>query len=1230
MGHRLPSPSLLWLWVVTMILAAALTTITAAAKPTDILGGSTITLLPFSSFNNPKQECTDIHITQAQVNSYIFPKTATSTNATRSFFVEVAPVCPSAKGSLLSLRGFNIKIACRLSTAGTTGTALVVSLEEIIQPGSRPVILATRTLNNFTNARKVTIIININESSSTASLCVDGSLVRETTTSTSQRAVMENVLLGARTEKQTTARAEVLNFFISSSHDNVFSTMPCNTTAAMLRREAQSSNSQATTITAFQQLPPFFSPEYQDDNSRDTFINEDVTFNLSAALEYPQQQLHSSSSSSSSSSPSSLLTLSMQFYGLAEDDCNGEECRNKLMEQTFPISPTSKFNITLTSTVKYPQAGRFTIRARVINSNSNGQLIQQDRHIIVRKIGDIAAVAPCCRTTSLVTAQQLGRPISNTYFRSSLASTSAIGTGWSDENYWNGADLESERLFDFTILAPPLERIIAKGGGEVSPLSLLDKIVSCHQTKLAGPDSPTLYGATPSSRRETQGHNKLLVIVPAGFGWANATQVDCQKHWSGWPSTTTSSAPSPYTVLNNKGEECSTACTKQGTEFFISETGMFDQVNQALITASYGQLSLNSAPLILPEVLIPKQYPSHQYILDYYEAPARTAIAAATKTSYWSYMVLVPAAKHREPPIRAWSAGMAGKNAVIANCYASLYYAMHEFGHRLGFRHAHVYQLALSATGTGAALTRATRRTITAEETADPLGKRTTSNNGYADALDIMSCCRSDYGLYHRLMAGWLSGKNERFVISASSTSSASASASTSSVQRFDAVLWPFDRSESKGNLMSITIRLSPNDILIIGARSASHWPDMALMDPGWNGSPVAPASMRTNIAGVGVWLVRREEVAGKTSGRKVWGDAAMLNMNVLHRDFPGALPTNNGQLARQSEFALLKDGYSWYHPGSKLLLAVEGTKDCLGISGTGTDAYTTVYNYSAKGYYGYRGEWPGRENFRQADYSGFETLKCSKIVIKTGAPPPPKENVEVKVQSIGHSAASCSALSVGLSWPGDVEVSSVVWKDALNNTVWQYTPSKATNSSIAELPVMELTLPPTEYTRPATTRTDTTSPISSPPSCRGSDCPKEPRFYGHILFNDGRHTAVNLVFNNNGIKLGKVTVNTRYYALHQVTTVTEVVDFDGFAPCPTVEASAGRDDNENDDGANGGERDQGEEEEESKLRVYIIGVSIAGGALVALGSSVVLIGQYRKTKKERISIESVRVVMTE
>jgi len=64
----------------------------------------------------------------------------------------------------------------------------------------------------------------------------------------------------------------------------------------------------------------------------------------------------------------------------------------------------------------------------------------------------------CCRHTGMITAQQLGRPVSPTHFRAEAAAAAAAAKmGWS-KSYFDQEDLEAERLFDYGLLAPAADR----------------------------------------------------------------------------------------------------------------------------------------------------------------------------------------------------------------------------------------------------------------------------------------------------------------------------------------------------------------------------------------------------------------------------------------------------------------------------------------------------------------------------------------------------------------------------------------------------------------------------------------------------------------------------------------------------------------------------------------------------------------------------------------------------
>jgi hypothetical protein len=96
---------------------------------------------------------------------------------------------------------------------------------------------------------------------------------------------------------------------------------------------------------------------------------------------------------------------------------------------------------------------RYLVRAHA--SDGAGGWASADVTLLVRKAGDVMGRAPCCRTTGQIIVQSLGRPIDAAEFRPVWLNASAIAAGW-DPSYLSGGpeDLEAERLFDFTLLAP--------------------------------------------------------------------------------------------------------------------------------------------------------------------------------------------------------------------------------------------------------------------------------------------------------------------------------------------------------------------------------------------------------------------------------------------------------------------------------------------------------------------------------------------------------------------------------------------------------------------------------------------------------------------------------------------------------------------------------------------------------------------------------------------------------
>ncbi|GAB4822461.1 hypothetical protein N2152v2_009507 [Parachlorella kessleri] len=236
-----------------------------------------------------------------------------------------------------------------------------------------------------------------------------------------------------------------------------------------------------------------------------------------------------------------------------------------------------------------------------------------------------------------------------------------------------------------------------------------------------------------------------------------------------------------------------------------------------------------------------------------------------------------------------------------------------------------------------------------------------------------------EYGLYNRIMAGWVGGSQRRLLTQDDLAQPGSQ----------QLMLWPFDRAESRGNLMGLTIRRSDNEVLVVGYRSASHWQD-ARRAASAGGVP-APEDLRANVAGLSVELLRRDPATG------AWSESGQLDFNVLHGDFPEALPATPGAFPRKSYFSLLKPGYSWYDASSGLLLALESVGPCQGAAGS------PVYNYTASSFYGFRGEYSGAEAPERLDYSGFQSLDCAMLVVKTAAAPPSgKLDFSVSVSTAG------------------------------------------------------------------------------------------------------------------------------------------------------------------------------------------------------------------------------------
>lgn len=241
--------------------------------------------------------------------------------------------------------------------------------------------------------------------------------------------------------------------------------------------------------------------------------------------------------------------LSVTFFGLVPPSCNATECGDLQASATGDDSQGSS----LTTSVRYPYPGRYVIRARA--SDGRGHTAVTDTAVLVRRVGDTARRAACCRHTSLVVGGAAGRPIHRTAYHSNSTLRHAAMLGWSDA-YVASTDLEAERLFDYGMLAPD--------AGTEAALTR----TSCMATRLAGPGSPRLVtDLALDSAASVRGHGKLLALAPQGYSWATKADVECQSHWSGWERK----YPYPTEAASPAG--CSLGCTAAGTEMLIQETG---------------------------------------------------------------------------------------------------------------------------------------------------------------------------------------------------------------------------------------------------------------------------------------------------------------------------------------------------------------------------------------------------------------------------------------------------------------------------------------------------------------------------------------------------------------------------------------------------------------------------------------------------------------------------------
>ncbi|KAI3423310.1 hypothetical protein D9Q98_010721 [Chlorella vulgaris] len=575
-------------------------------------GSQPLRLFP-NDFDDSSKTCTDAEVLRAIFPSFSLP---TDGPAVSLLLLLSAVDCSSPRrGALLAFGGTDVAMDCgtqRLVLSGSTGTAsyTLPSGATAASSASAPLaLLLTQAAGAF-------------------AVCVNGQMLAPLSVSSdallSQLASSSDllgagVIFGSRTDATRSARANIAAAYVTADALACSSTRPGQPLQASQQRldAAAAAARQAAVLTP----PAVVVVVAGQQGGADGVVNQPLQLNLSIA--------------SNTTQGTTKLKSRAILYGLAPAGCSAAQCGNVVVD--VPPPAAAGVPATLTVTATYTKPGRYLARVEV--TSTEGLITTHDHAFLVRKAGD-PGTAPCCRHSAVPVAGQLGRPISDVRYhlhqRDPTSAAQAAALGWSAA-YWQREDLEAERLFDFSVLAPLTS---------ATPLAIL----TCQDTRMAGAGSPVLTGTTQALAPSSTGHNKQLALVPAGFNWATSSeQVECQQHWSGWQER------SQHTLTAAGGGKCSTVCTRDGTLQLMRETGAIDAYNQALIGASYGALSLNAEVAVLPEVYIPYSSAAPDNFT-YYEAPAKQALAAAG-VDPWMYLVLAPQATHRTPAFRAWSGG---------------------------------------------------------------------------------------------------------------------------------------------------------------------------------------------------------------------------------------------------------------------------------------------------------------------------------------------------------------------------------------------------------------------------------------------------------------------------------------------------------------------------------------------------------------------------------------------
>ena len=589
-------------------------------------------------------------------------------------------------------------------------------------------------------------------------------------------------------------------------------------------------------------------------------------------------------------------------------------------------------------TVTFPLPGKFMIEARF--SSGNGKLYKSSREITVLKLGHFDGPVSVA-SGDIISSHNTGRPVERFKYRGIDSLRNARKIGMSLSEFFEN-DLESETLFDYTILAP----YTADDKENLYSVSHPLDVITIQDLTVAGPNSPLVHGLSIRDKEIYQGHQKKVTFVPLVFPWASESDVECQQHWTSWQEFQSSVR---RTVSGREdGSFCSVGCTRSGTLHLIEYSGMFDQFNQALIRDSYGLLSLDPFPVVTEDVIIaepPDEESKGFDSIGYYSEAATKGLS--NYNSSWLNIVLTPLVYKAPPPFRAWSTGRSGQ-IVITRCFVSLYHALHETSHRFGFAHPKQYLVDRSLTSP-----------------TDPLnasGQWISSNLNYWEKFDVLGCCHGSLTLYNRLAAGWLRPENKFIILTPE--------LETSSHE--DLILWPFDRPESKHFLNAVIIRRSFSEVITCGYRSLTHWPVRGL------NQHVNHSFDRNTFRGIECEYVKMDDTGE-------WKDLrTTINFDLLYNWGPTL-----DQMAK--EHSLLKEGQAWYDSTSKILLLFKGIRMCPGGK---------INGHIVKSYRGYfvSGNRPFQETYDQATY--FSGYDCAFISIATNAARPRPEKIPISMSA--------------------------------------------------------------------------------------------------------------------------------------------------------------------------------------------------------------------------------------